>query len=285
MSRSTLLWLLVAYRNLDQVDDFVDALRALPGSDRFSFAICDNSPTSGVSRHSAEADTVFLSRPDNPGYLEGALLGLDAYRDRGGVPDWVTISNTDLDFVTGNPIDALERHDSAVPLVLGPRITEGASLIEKNPHVLERRSLGRLRANAAATWTPPMAMLYQVVSLARWTISSRRGTTRHDPEAWAARCPAGTHFYSPYGAVIFFSHGFFEAGGLPRDVPLLSEEYFVAEAAADAGAEVLYEPRIHAHHAANITTGRKVTLSRARRTSHAFKIIYRDAASRQAHGG
>lgn len=279
---SDLLWLLVAYQNLEQVDEFVDHLRALPGSERFAYAICDNSPTTGTSRHADAADTVVLARPDNPGYLEGALVGLDAYREAGALPGWVTISNTDLDFRTGNPLTALAAYDPADPLVLGPRITEGDSLIEKNPHVLQRRSLGRLRANAAVAWSPLTAMLYQVGSLWRWRLSHRRGTTRHDSSDWARRFPAGSRFYAPYGAAIFFSRGFFEAGGLPRNVPLLSEEYFVAEAAADAGAPVLYEPGIHAHHAAHITTGPKVSLSRARRTSHAFRTVHRDARRRRA---
>ena len=278
---SGILWLLVAYKNLDQVDDFVDSLRAIPGSGRFSYAICDNSPMPGVSRHTGSPDTVVVARPDNPGYLEGALVGLDAHTRAGGSPEWVAISNTDLELRSGNPLDALASHDPGRPLVIAPRITEGESLIEKNPHVLERRSLGRLRANAIVARTPRAAMLYQLGSLVRWKLSHKRGTTRHDSTSWEHRFPAGTQFYSPYGAIVFFSRGFFSVGGLPRNVPLLSEEYFVAEAAVDAGAPVLYEPAIHVHHAANITTGPKVTLARARGTSKAFRTIYRDAADRR----
>lgn len=278
---SELLWLLVAYKNLDQVDDFIDSLRELPGSDRFAYAICDNSPTTGVSRNAGSADTVFVARPDNPGYLEGALLGLDAHRQSGGTSDWVAISNTDLEIRSGNPLARLATRDPDEAVVIAPRITESDSLIEKNPHVLARRSLGRLRANALIAGTPATAMLYQLSSLLRWKLSHRTRTSRHDPESWGRRFPAGTRFYSPYGAVIFFSRGFFAAGGLPRDVPLLAEEYFVAEAAVDAGAPVLYDPAIHIHHDAHITTGPKVTLSRARGTSRAFRSIHRHAAARR----
>lgn len=282
-----LIWLLVAYRNLGQVDDFVDQLRALPGSERFGYAICDNSPETGVSRHANCPDTVFVARPDNPGYLEGGLAGLDAHVTAAGgaVPEWVALSNTDLSFRSGNPLTALALHDAHKPCVIAPRITEGESCVEKNPHVVARRSLRRLRANATFAIHPITTMAYQLMAIVRSDVLKRREAGRHHSRAWRETYAEGTVFYSPYGALMFFSRRFIEARPLPRRVPLLAEEYFIAEAAADHGAPVLFEPRIHAHHDAHVTTGSKVSLTRARGTSRAFKEIYLDARRRRGAGG
>lgn len=279
-----LLWLLVAYRNLEQVDSYVDHLKLLVGQERFVFAICDNSPVPGVSRHAHDDRVVFLARPDNPGYLEGALLGLDAWMDQGGeVPAWVAISNTDLEITSGDPLQHLSNYDP-MPLVVAPRITEGPSMTEKNPHVLERRSLARLRTNAYIAWTPIMAMAYQSLSVVRWRVAKGRNASRYSGNQWLRAYPKGTHFYAPYGALIFFSRAFFASGGLPRHVPLLTEEYFIAEAAASMGAPVIFDPDIVAHHSANVTTGPKIALKRAHRTAYAFKAMYRHALRTRDNG-
>lgn len=278
---SRLLWLLVAYNNLPQVDRYIDQLRGLPGSERFDFAVCDNSPAPGRSRHAPEV--LFVERPDNPGYLEGALVGLEAYvAAQGSPPGWCALSNTDLDLLSGNPLEVLDLHDAHQAVVLAPRITEGEEGTEKNPHVLERRSLRRLRLNAVMGSNLVTTLLYQVLAAARWRASGMTGRGRHDPAVWNAAHAAGARFYSPYGALMFFSGVFVAQDPLPRLAPLLTEEYFIAEAARALGAPIVFEPRIHAHHSAHVTTGPKVSVARARATSRAFRTIYRDARARRA---
>ena len=274
-----LLWLLVAYGNMSQVDSFVDYLGALPGANEFGFAMCDNTAVPTASRHFDKQGTVLISRPDNPGYLEGALLAFESWvAEHGYVPDWVVISNTDLRIETGNPLDVLSAQPhSEVPVILAPRITEGAARVEKNPHLVERRSLRRLRHNRIIASTPLMAMLYQSMGVLRLRLGLSRGGPRMNTEEWALRHPPGTKFYSPYGATMFFSRSFFSQGGWPRRVPLLAEEYFVAEAAREIGAPVVYEPRIHVHHDAHTTTGPKINWQRAKGTSRAFREIYQHA--------
>lgn len=278
----TISMLLVAYGNMNEVDDFVDHVREVQG-EAISFAICDNSPNPIPSRHRGRPFATVVQRPDNPGYLEGALVALEAQNvATGALPDWIILSNTDLRLETYDLPDRLAAYDASTPLVLAPRVTEGPRRVEKNPHLISRRTIRRHRLNRIITGTPVSAMAYQTGALLRRSLGQGDSRRRVTPEEWARAYPAGTRFYSPYGAIVIFSRGFFDAGGLPRNVPLLSEEYFIAEAAIEHQAPVIYEPNIHVHHSANTTTGPRVTLRRARRTSAAFRAISQDAARRGA---
>lgn len=280
-----ILWLLIAYKNLDEVDDYIDHLDHIKGDSCYRYAICDNSPTSGRSRHEGRPDVCRTSRPDNPGYLDGGLAALSEASERGwNDAAWVSLSNTDLEWISGDPNVRLAEHDHDLPVVLAPRITEGPTCIEKNPHVMTRRSLRRLQINRILTFSKYSTMAYQTAAMLRAQFGGGSSKVRRASQEWELAHPQGTRFYSPYGAVMFFSHGFAAASSLPRGIPLLAEEYFIAEAAQAIDAPVVYEPRIHVHHNAHTTTGPKVTARRAAGTSHAFKRVYEHARQRHIDG-
>lgn len=275
------MMLLVAYGNMDEVDAYIEHVRCKVTT-KLTFAVCDNSPAAMRSRHEGDPNVTIVERPDNPGYLEGALVAMRARRAQVDAdPPWIILSNTDLHFETSDLLSVLSRYDSKRPLVLAPRITEGLAKVEKNPHVVSRRSLRRLRANGFMASTALTAMAYQAGSLILHAVRGGGSALRRRPASWAAAYPAGTEFYSPYGAMIIFSSGFFRAGGLPENVPLLSEEYYIAESALAHSAPVIYEPAIHVHHQEHTTTGPRLTLRRARLTSIAFKAISNDASRRR----
>lgn len=270
-----LLWLLIAYKNIHEVDDYIDHLDAIRGNRKYRYAICDNSPEPQESRHSHRDDVRTTLRPDNPGYLDGGLAALEAADPTNwGHSKWIALSNTDLDWVTGDPAKSLAKHDHRIPQLLAPRITEGALSIEKNPHVLRRRSEARLRLNRLLTLTKYSTLVYQSAALMRTRLGGGNSSLRRDASAWSGAHPSGTQFYSPYGAIMFFSNAFEPWKTLPRGVPLLAEEYFIAETARQYSAPVTYVPQMHVYHEAHTTTGPKVTLRRASGTSKAFREIY-----------
>lgn len=269
-------FLLVAYGNLTDVEQFVDHVRQVEPSPAIRFAVCDNSQTSGVTEMEGRTDVVLVRRPDNPGYLPGGLAALQAsVREHGGLPDWAILSNTDLTIESTDLVTVLGDYDPRTPVVLAPRITEGAARIEKNPHLLRSRSRMRHRVNHYVTLTPWLAYGYLVLSRIRLALRTRRYARGTGARTTAA---AGSTMYSPYGAMIVFSRGFLERDALPPDVPITTEEYVVAERARREAAPVVFEPRIHAYHDAHTTTGPKVSWPRAVRLSRAFAYIYADAA-------
>ena len=278
------LFLVVAYRNAADVIEFVRALSSTdPG---LGFAVCDNTETqTDASRERLRAalattPAVVAFRPDNPGYLDGALAALAAWRAAHGgeLPEWAVLSNTDL-AIEGEPFSrVLGDRDHTVPQVLAPRLTEGPARVEKNPYQPSRRNNLRLHLNAVVAWTPRTAYAYLWLAATRFRLRhGRRGNgPTHVPATGTAR--AGTRMYAAYGATIVFSRGFLDRVGLPRNVPLLAEEFAIAEAARRAGVDITFEPRLHLHHDPHTTTGPAVTLRRAAMLSRAFRYISRTAS-------
>jgi GT2 family glycosyltransferase len=274
----SVVFLLVAYGNLAEVERFVAETRRAEPSSAVSFAVCDNSPTSVPTSLEDRDDVVLVRRPDNPGYLPGGLAALKTWVSAtGGLPDWAVLSNTDLTTESTGLLDVLAEHDPTRPLVLAPRITEGEARIEKNPHLRLARSPRRHRLNHVVTRTPGFAYGYLVLSRVRLQLRLRRATGPGGVAEGVA--PTGSTMYSPYGAQIFFSRGFLERDALPSDVPITAEEYVIAERARREGAPVVFEPRISVHHDPHTTTGPKVSWPRAVRLSRAFAYIDHDVRS------
>lgn len=272
MGNVRVLFLLVAYHNMDEVEDFIEHLRGIDEEGAFTFAVCDNSGGK-ESLPPDSLDCTFTARPDNPGYLEGALEARRAFVNKCSTPvDWVVITNSDLRFRSDSFVEVLDGNfDCNKPVVIGPRITEGTLPIEKNPHVVHPRTPRRLRLNRYLTATPRIAMGYLAVSAVRAALTVRFGL--RTSVCRLADSTERQRIYSIYGALMIFSRAFFDEVGLPEDVPLLAEEFAVAEAALAAGATVWFEPSIHVHHDPNSTTGPKLTMSRARMLNKAFRYI------------
>ena len=150
--------------------------------------------------------------------------------------------------------------------MIAPRITEGPERWEKNPHLLRARSPERLWVNVLAAGGILRAYGYLILSKVRHTRNVSKGNL-------GEVAPAGTTMFSPYGAVLIWSAGMVERHGLTDNVPLLAEEYAVAEVARRADAPVVFDPSLHFVHDPHTTTGPKVSVRRARMLVRAFTWI------------
>lgn len=273
------LVVLVAYNNHADVESYIDHLGRLETGTSLRVAICDNSPP-GAAKPFHE-DIPQVTRADNPGYLEGGLLAYEAacgteYDE----PDWVILSNTDLSFRKHELGRVLSHYSADEPLVLAPRITETDVLLDMNPHLRQRRSLARLSANYALSSTPLLCRGYLAANALRERRrAGRAGVGAGTPPADVLQ---GARMYAPHGAMVIFSRGFMQRAALPREVPLLAEEFAIAETARQIGAPVLFEPRLHAHHEAHATTGPLGTRRRAALLTVAFRYILEHRLGRAA---
>lgn len=280
-TRPDILWLLVAYRNMAEVDRYIDQLDALRSDGTvYRFAVCDNSPTTNVSVHAGRPDVIMVARPDNPGYLGGGLEALRASIAAGwSDASWSCLGNSDLEWQSENPARSLAAYDAEIPQIVAPRITENATGIERNPHMLVRRSMARLRANRLIAASTATTYAYLALVATKERLQTKSAPTATTQQA-ASR--SGSKFYSAYGALMFFSHAFRPDVTLPAGVPLLSEEYYIAEVAAGMGASVTFDDTIHVVHDSHSTTGSPVTWRRARALRRAFREIHADALRRRA---
>lgn len=265
-----ILFLVVAFNNHVSIESFLESLVTSADDVSFEVAICDNSSIVKEWHPSHWAVKTFITRPDNPGYLGGALIALDAYVERyGSLPEWVVLTNTDLTFVCDEIRKILIGYgDSDFPVVLAPRISEGSA--EMNPLLSKARPSWRHGFNRAVTRLLPLAYSYILVNYVRKR--ARAVWPQYSSQTRLAG-RGGKVIYSPYGAMVIFSRGFFSQAELPRLVPLLTEEFVIAEAARRGDVPIVYEPRIHVEHIPHSTTGPAVSLARAKLLREAFRFI------------
>lgn len=280
MGFAHVLFLLVAYNNIDEVREFIRQTRLTDLGGNFRYSICDNSETSTVCTGSADTleDETYTTRADNPGYLDGAIAAYDSYMQHDSEPlSWIIISNTDLIFLSDGLLRTLnQRYDPCTAVVVAPRITETGNA-EKNPHLLYPRSKLRLLTNRILTGNTLFAMAYLEMSAIRARFTRHRDKRKlHSETTIRPR----SRMYSPYGAMMIFSRQFFNQVRLPSQVPLLAEEYAIAETALRAGAPIWFEPEIHILHHEHSTTGPKVTWRRAEMLRVAFRYINRSTRNR-----
>lgn len=264
------LFLVVAYNNYAEVDEFIRMTRCLPDSELLAFSICDNSKMGEGSLGSDEVTVTW--RPDNPGYLEGALTALETFvRENGAMPEWVFLTNTDLTFESTGLWEGLGRHSASEAVLLAPRVTETDSKLDKNPHLQRARGSKRLAFNALLTSTTSLAYVYLALSAMRDRFGARAPKKPVPPD----RPDGFSTMYAPYGAIVGFSRAFLEGHALPRNVPLFAEEFAIAEVARRSHVPVVYEPRIHVHHHAHTTTGLLGSRRRAAMLRVSFQYIWR----------
>lgn len=278
-----ILLLVVAYNNHEQVLSFLKAISARE-STSVQVALCDNSrePPDGfadsVTSLLVRREAVVVNRPDNPGYLEGGLAALDAFREKFGDSSWIILSNTDVQFLT--PLSVLLEcgiDPEQTPVVLAPRILEGPQSVPMNPHQVKKKRAVRIRLDAFICSTTFGAFMY----LCFHQISGRFRRTFGGHRVSGGSEYSGTMF-SPFGAAMVFSAAFLRTATIPRHVPLLSEEHVVGVCAQKAGCEVRMYNDLVVHHDGHGVTGRPVTIRRARMLSRALQYIARlEADGRQ----
>lgn len=263
----------VAYKNQAQVQSFIDTLREQ--DPELAIAVCDNSPDGVDDRKVFMGVDASTYRADNPGYMDGGIAAFEAFQTAHPERDidWAILTNTDLEFAGETFSRVLSAHDPERSIVLAPRITEGDEQVEKNPHLSAARSTWRLWINHLATGSAATAMGFLVAAVARFKMRHGGGETRPLSEP-------GTAMYAPYGATMIFSRGFLAQVGLPTGVPLLAEEFAIAELAARGASPILFEPAIHLLHEPHSTTGPKVGYIRAAMLSRAFTWMHRAAELR-----
>jgi len=201
--------------------------------------------------------TLCLKPPTNLGYFPGAHVGLQTYRRGGGDPDWVVVSNVDVEF--------RDRAFWAQLLAMDHRLLDGVlapwvwsdrlrcnvnPMMERRPHWLRMRFYKLVfKHYHILKCYEALSRLKNVVrgALSR-AIGGRGGSSRNGGEARIV--------YAPDGSCLVFSRVFFDRGGsLEYPSFLFGEEIFVAEWARRLQLQVLYEPRLRVWHDDHASTG------------------------------
>lgn len=188
---------------------------------------------------------------DNLGYMEAAHQGLNMYLKQNPMPDWIILSNTDIDFPNPDIFDRL-RLDSRLDCVIAPDIVtlEG---IHQNPFLKKRPSFTKIKFLTIVYGSSILNKIYSSLSLLR------RNKCFRSVEM------AGESIYAPHGSFVMFGRDYFTVSPtLEHPTFLYGEELHIAERARLKSMRVIYDKDYSIMHREHVTTSKIPSFSKAK---------------------
>ena len=185
----------------------------------------------------------------NLGYFGGAKYGFEYYLKKNNeYPDWIIVSNVDLEFSDSNFFNVLSRLKNLLDLgVIAPRIFSNLSMSDLNPKIVNRPSQLYMKFLKIILSNYYAFTVYALLSyLKRFTMSykealipSKKKIQIQDKNSDLKK------IYAPHGSFIIFHKRYFQKGG-SLDYPsfLFGEEIFVAETARKLDLKIIYYPKL-----------------------------------------
>lgn len=202
-----------------------------------------------------------IQTTSNLGYFGAAKYGFEQYLKRHKeYPDWVIISNVDLEFVEPHFFQILSEMEDLPELgVVAPQIWSRLWKRDLNPKILYRPSNFYMRYMQAVfsnyyfySFHALSSVLKNVIKRCISYLSILIKNTKSSKE----NLGKNYEIYAPHGSFIIFHKRFFQRGG-SLDYPsfLFGEEIFVAETAMKLGLKVVYNPKLRINDYEHVSTG------------------------------
>lgn len=261
----SILMICVNYKNDGETTRFVqDFLNQTDVFDQ-KIIIVNNSESPSVyspltSLASSDPRIWLLTPGKNLGYFGAASLGFIEYSKTFPLPDWVIVSNTDIEFLHANFFSALNQfHANSTHAIVAPAIISSLTGQDQNPNMRARPSRFRMHFYKWVFRYHVPLKIYELLSCLKQSVkkacSRSMGSQTSSPQL--------TAIYAPHGAFVIFHRTYFDAGGsLDHGTLLYGEEIFVAENARRLGLSVIYDPRLRILHREHSTTAACATRER-----------------------
>ena len=271
MSSVTALVICVNYHNEADTVRFISSVLSQQWADGIKVLVVNNSDSMSPSVdllknlfHMSER-VIQVTPGKNVGYFGGASFGLRFYNERYSLPEWIVVSNTDIEFLHEDFFTRLHtEHSTVPPAIIAPAIYSFLKNRNQNPYLHRRPSSIRMHFYSTCFRYSLFLNVYERLSSLKWkTCKMFKNKPAHSSSS-------GQSFsiYAPHGSFVIFNRKYFEEGGtLDHGVFLFGEEIFVAETARRLGLKIVYDPRLVVLHREHSTT--KYSKERERHISDA----------------
>lgn len=254
--RQSVLIICMNYFNEEDTVAYVRSLFTQNYSSALRVLIVDNStiepPNTKLQSLQKESTQIRVLYPKkNLGYLGGAAWGLEVFLANQDLPDWVIVSNTDIEFLNKNFFQRLfDFYPNGFNGVVAPSILSGLTGCNQNPFMENRPTKYRMHFLKWIFMTYPTLVFYQFLAIIKSFIKKNRAMKRND----IIQQPIT--IYAPHGSFILFNKNFFLQGGnLDYEVFLFGEEIFIAETVKKQNLKIQFDPRLVVLHNEHATTG------------------------------
>ena len=272
---AAVLIITVNFRQPDCALRFLDSISRLDGFPECDLVIVDNNSDddsiSRIQQSSARFSNVeLLASQHNRGYFGAARWALQLYLESHDAPDWVVISNDDIEFEDSQFLRRLFHRDPMAVGVIAPSIISALTEHDANPNIQRRPTAFRMwryrlwLSNYYAAWFKQWAAPY-----------FRRARYRFTNRTPAPGKGVSSQIYAAHGAFMIFSRKFFDAGGFIDDgFFLYAEEFCVAEMCRQLGLPVIHDPELRVRHAESQTLGRMLSRRVYQHQKNGFRYIF-----------
>lgn len=231
----------VDYKSEDETKRFINNVLGM--SQHVSVILVCNSGSAQFSNYLDNKRVHIYDFETNLGYMQGAQQALKLFFTDNYIPEWVILSNTDIEFISSDFFERLkndERHDS----IVAPDIIT-IDGVHQNPFLVGRCSKAKLRfLNFVYTYTFVFVM-YSLLSFLKKKLA--RKIKDHELESGL--------IYAPHGAFVVFGRKYFELGNdLMHPCFLYGEELLIAERARVSGISILFDSSYKILHREHVVT-------------------------------
>jgi GT2 family glycosyltransferase len=270
LSDKKIVLIIINYKKSELTKRLMKTLSQLHDLNSVHVIIVDNDSTPssqadlvGCQQLNVSAEILF--EKSNWGYFGGARKALAQIfahiqsQAMPSTPEWVIISNSDIEFHQPNFFTRLLEFSNLSKTVsspevgiIGPRIESGLSATSQNPYLMTRPSATRMHFYKWCFRYQVTCFFYQLAGLFK---SLLKKVTRHGTVA--SQSPdKPTSIYAAHGSFLIFSRAYFEAGANFDHEPFLfNEEITVAENCRLKNLKVQYEPSLCIKHEEHATMG------------------------------
>ena len=208
----------------------------------------------------------------NLGYFGGAKYGFEYFLEKNiEYPDWVIVSNVDLEFSESNFFNVLSKLKSLPDLgVIAPKIWSNLFKRDVNPKIVKRPSKRYMKLLNIIFNNYYAYSVFALLSyLKNFMLRYKEALILSKNKLQIQNINTDfTEIYAPHGSFIIFHKRFFQKGG-SLDYPsfLFGEEIFVAETAMKLNLKILYYPKLKVIDYEHASTG----IIRSKRIASYFK--------------
>lgn len=250
MQEKNLLVILVLYYNDSDIISFVtDQLNAGSNPSLHVLIVNNGSESIEITRErlSVFQNLEIIGEGENLGYFGAAASAFKYHTGKHELPDYVIISNSDLEFRDKNWCTLLMNNTRDFDIA-GPSIISDITNSDLNPFSVHEYGKKKLRFLSALYSWYPLYLIYQVISIVKRKlkgISGRRSVQDVNMEVFAI-----------HGSFMIFKNSFFRKGGhFDYGSFLYGEELFIAALARKNGMKTMYLPGLKLIHHEHATTG------------------------------
>ena len=223
----------VNYNSYDELNAYLESLRDAVKDCKMELTVivADNSKIIEELRSGYDFELIHINTNGNLGYFGGAIYGIQNCGKKLSGFDYIIISNVDLqvDKEFFHQLSCLQTTESIG--CIAPRIFSIGENRDRNPKVLERYSLRKLKVLRLMYKFPVLDYLYRTIFFTK-----RRQHVENSTQEY---------IYAAHGSFMLFTKqfsGFLQTMKYP--VFMFGEEVFIAENLIRNGLKTIYKPEL-----------------------------------------